>query len=130
MTTSTTTAGQSTKSTVQLYFERLRTRDDWTPLLAESLLFSSRTSPERDIRGRDAYVQATRGFYAMIVDFTLRDLVVDGEKACALTRYRLQPPSGVEFESDVAELFTVSDGEIAALAIYFDTAPYPKRAAQ
>ena len=57
----------------------------------------------------------------------LRDLLVDGERACALTRYMVRPPNGApEFPSDVAELFTVRNGKIASLGIYFDTAPYPK----
>lgn len=126
MTTSAPT-GVETRTTVQQYFERIRAGTDWAALLAGSVVFVSRTSPEREVRGRDAYVQATNGFYRMIVDFTVRDLIVDGDRACALTRYRLRPPSGIEFDSDVAELFTVKDGAIDSLAIYFDTAPYPKR---
>jgi ketosteroid isomerase-like protein len=62
----------------------------------------------------------------MIVEVEVRDLFVEDDKACALTRYRLRPPSGAEFQSDVAEVFTVTDGRIASLAIYFDSAPYPK----
>jgi len=101
VTTSTTTI-EATRTTVEGYFERLRARADWAPLLADNMVFSSRTSPERTLRGREAYVQATKGFYGMIV----------------------------EFESDVAETFTVTGGVIESLAIYFDTAPYPKRPSQ
>lgn len=130
MTMTSVTTSEATRTTIDRYFERLRARADWAALLAGNMVFSSRTSPERELRGRDAYVQATKGFYGMIVEFELRDLIVDGDRACALTRYRLRPPSGAEFESDVAEVFTVNDGAIDSLAIYFDTAPYPKRPAQ
>jgi ketosteroid isomerase-like protein len=50
---------------------------------------------------------------------------VEGPKACALTRYQLQGPADV-FQSDVAEIFTVRDGKIDSLGIYFDSAPFPK----
>lgn len=119
-------AAETTRATIDQYFARLRSREDWTPLLSPEMVFASRTSPERQIDGRDAYLQATKRFFAMIADVEVRDLLVDGGKACALTRYRLRPPSGTEFQSDVAEIFTVSDGKIDSLTIYFDTAPYPK----
>lgn len=53
-------------------------------------------------------------------------MIVDGEKACAFTRYELQAPNGGRFTSDVAELFTVKDGRIETFSIYFDSAPFPK----
>lgn len=90
------------------------------------MVFVGRTSPERRIEGRDAYIHATKRFFSMIVGVEVRDLLVDDDRACALTRYRLRPPSGAEFQSDVAEVFRVTDGKIDSLAIYFDTAPYPK----
>jgi ketosteroid isomerase-like protein len=117
---------ETTRATVDRYFAQLRAREDWTPLLSPEMFFISRASPERRIDGRDAYVQATKRFFAMIADVEVRDLLVDGNKACALTRYRLRQPSGAEFQSDVAEVFSVRDGKIDSLAIYFDTSPYPK----
>jgi ketosteroid isomerase-like protein len=125
MTTHAPTAS-TTRATVDEYFKRLRSREDWTPLLSADMIFVSRTSPERQLAGRDAYVQATKRFFAMIAGVEVRDLIIDGDRACALSRYRLRPPSGAEFESDVAEVFTVADGKITSFMIYVDTAPYPK----
>jgi ketosteroid isomerase-like protein len=62
----------------------------------------------------------------MIRSVEVREILVDGERACALTRYQLQPPGGAPFEGDVAEIFTVQDGRIGTFDIYFDSAPYPK----
>jgi ketosteroid isomerase-like protein len=116
-----------TKDTIVEYFKRLQLRSDWQSLLADDMTFTSRTSPARQLVGRDAYLSGTARFFGMIVDTQVLDLIVDGEKACALTRYRLQPPSGgATFESDVAEIFSVSNGAITSLTIYFDSAPYPK----
>jgi ketosteroid isomerase-like protein len=53
-------------------------------------------------------------------------LIIDGDQACALTHYRLRSPSGNVFNSDVAEVFHVTDGKVDSFAIYFDTAPFPK----
>jgi ketosteroid isomerase-like protein len=56
---------------------------------------------------------------------SVNELLVDGERACALTHYDLRPPVGNPFVSDVAEIFTVKNGKITSFAIYFDTAPFP-----
>ncbi len=75
---------------------------------------------------RAAYLEATKRFYSMITALEVRDLLVDGQKACALTRYELQPPGGAAFHSDVAEVFEVRDGKITSFEIYFDSSPFPK----
>jgi hypothetical protein len=63
----------------------------------------------------------------MIVRVEVRDLMVDGQRACALTRYELRPPTGrATFSSDVAEIFSVANDRIESLSIYFDTSPYPR----
>ena len=62
----------------------------------------------------------------MIKAFEVKAILVDGERACALTRYELQVPGGPAFERQVAELFEVRDGKIKSLDIYFDSAPFPK----
>ena len=116
----------STVETLQAYFRTLHEKGDWSSLLSESVAFTSFTSPIRQVTGRAAYVEATRRFYSMIADMTVKDLLVDGDRACALTRYQLQPPGRPAFESDVAEVFVVRNGRIVAFDIYFDSAPFPR----
>jgi ketosteroid isomerase-like protein len=115
----------ATRETVQAYFQHLRQRGDWTSLLAEDMTFISFTSPNKRVTGKGAYLEATKRFYASIQSVELRDLLVDGDRACALTHYILRGPGG-DFESDVAEVFEIHDGQISSFDIYFDTAPFPK----
>ena len=62
----------------------------------------------------------------MISALEVRLLLVDGERACALARYDLQPPGGPAFRSDVAEIYGVRDGKIVSFEIFFDSAPFPQ----
>ncbi len=116
----------STREIVQAYFEALKQKGRWESLLADDLTFTSLTSPIKEVTGKAAYLESTKRFFSMVKSVEVRDLIIEGAKACALTRYQLQAPSGSRFQSDVAELFTVRNGKIAAFAIYFDTAPFPK----
>ncbi|MGC8595714.1 MAG: nuclear transport factor 2 family protein [Candidatus Kryptoniota bacterium] len=116
----------TTRDTILGYFNSLKQRKGWEAFLADDIAFTSFTYPINQITGRARYLEATKRFYSMITALEIRDLLVDGNKACALTRYELQPPSGPTFKSDVAEVFEVRDGKIISFDIYFDTAPFPK----
>src|SRR5262245_67493 len=116
-----------TLGVVRDYFDRLARRDGWEQTLADSLAFTSFTSPVKRVTGRDAYLTATKRFYSSVGKVELRDLSVNGDRAYALTHYVIRPPNGAPaFDTDVAEIFRVKDGKIAALDIYFDSAPFPK----
>ena len=116
----------TTRDTIQAYFGSLQQKNGWEAFLSDDITFTSFTSPIKHVSGRAAYVEATRRFYSMIAAFEVRDLMIDGDRACALTRYQLQPPGRPAFSSDVAEVFGVRDGKIRSFDIYFDTAPFPR----
>lgn len=63
----------------------------------------------------------------MVNDWTLRTLVIEGDRAIALTHYRVQPPNGAPaFDNDEAEAFIVRGQTISDFKICFDSAPCPK----
>jgi len=116
----------ATRETIQGYFTSLKQKKGWESFLSNDMVFTSFTSPVKQVTGRDAYLETTKRFYSTIISVTVKDLLVEGEKACALTHYALQPPKGDAFTSDVAEIFTVNNGKIVSFAIYFDSSPFPK----
>ena len=116
----------TTRDTINGYFDSLKRKERWERFLADDMVFTGFTSPIRRVAGRAAFLEATKRFYAMITAVEVKGLVVEGNRACGLTRYELQPPGGAAFESHVAEVFEVRDGRIGSFDIYFDTAPYPK----
>jgi len=116
----------ATRATVEGYFAGVKAGEDWQRFMSDDIVFTSRTSPVRQIAGRATVIGATKRFYSMIAQVDVRRIIVDGDRACALTSYTLKPPAGPSFESDVAEIFQVRDGKITTFDIYFDSAPYPK----
>jgi ketosteroid isomerase-like protein len=116
----------TTKETIQAYFTRLQQKTGWEEFLSDDMVFTSFTSPIKRVSGRGAYLESTKRFYSMITAVEVRDLIVHGPRACALTRYQLQPPAGPAFSTDVAEVFGVHGSKISSFDIYFDSAPFPK----
>jgi ketosteroid isomerase-like protein len=117
----------STRSIIDEYFHRLAQKSDWSACLADDMVFTSFTTPNKRVDGRAAYLESTKRFYSTIVAVKVKDVLVDGAKACALTHYDLQAPGLPAFSTDVAEVFQVRDGKIASFDIYFDSAPFPKQ---
>jgi ketosteroid isomerase-like protein len=115
-----------TRDTVQAYFDALKEKRDWQSFLADGMKFASFGTPLKQLVGRDAYLESTKRFFSLIKGLEVRDILVDGDKACVLSRYDLQPPGGPAFESNVAEILEVRGGKITSLSIYFDSAPFPK----
>jgi len=116
----------TTKDTIQSYFNSLEQKSGWEAFLADEMTFTSFVNPIKRVAGRGAYLEATKRFFSMVSAVEIKRLIVDGDRACALTRYELKPPAGPAFDSNVAEIFEVRDGKIASLEIYFDSAPFPK----
>ena len=116
----------TTKDTIQRYFDSLQKKSGWEAFLADDMTFTSYGSPIKQVTGKGAYLEATKRFFSMINAVELRDVIGEGDKACALTRYDLRGPGDRAFDSHVAEVFTVRNGKISSLEIYFDRTPYPK----
>ena len=116
----------TTKNTIQGYFDGLKSKSGWHTFLADEMVFNSYAIPPKHVEGKAAYLVATKRFFSMISSVTIKDVIVDGDRACALTEYELQPPGGPAFHSHVAEIFKVRETEIVSLDIYFDSTPFPK----
>jgi len=93
--------------------------------VARDDFYELRKSNQKDQR-KDGVSRGTKRFYSMITTVEVKDLLVEGRKACALTHYELQPPGGRAFASDVAEVFALQEGRITSFEIYFDSSPFPK----
>src|SRR5262245_8920449 len=116
----------ATRQTVEGYFGALKAKQGWDSFFADDLVFTSFTSPVKTIEGKVAFLESTKRFYASLDSFEVRDVLVDADKACVLTRYQLKGPNGSAFQSDVAEVFTTKDNKITSFSIYFDSEPFPK----
>jgi len=119
----------TTKEVIQAYFDSLKQKSSWAAFLADRMAFTSFATPIKHVTGKNAYLESTSRFFSMITAVEVKDLIVDGDRVCALTRYELQPPGGPAIESHVAEAFKVKDEKISSLEIYFDSAPFPRPSA-
>ena len=116
----------STKDVVLRYLASVSAGEGWESFFGDELQFTNFAYPVKRATGKTASLEGIRRFYGMVKAMEVERVIAEGDQACALTRYELQPPNGPAFESHIAEVFEVSDGKIQSFGIYFDTAPYPQ----
>ena len=93
------------KSVIERYLEALKNRTEWSGFFHEDMTFVSHVAPVKRVEGKAAFLESTRRFYSMIAGLEVVALIVEGDRACALTRYKPQVPQGPSFGTEVAEIF-------------------------
>lgn len=110
------------KELLEEYYRGLLKRGGWGHLLSEDFLLSGTVAQES--RERNAYVN--NSFFKMVKGLKVKEMIASGESAFALVSYDLVSPKGKNFSSEVAELWKARNGELVAVAIFFDTAGFAK----
>lgn len=113
----------TTKEILEKYYETLAAKGDFGQLLSENFLLTGTVAKES--RGKDEY--AKNIFFQLVKSLTVKTMVIEGERACAVVNYVLVSPKGDESLScDVAEVWGMKNGKLESLEMYFDTAAYQK----
>ena len=112
------------RDTVQKYFDAIN-KGGWESFIADDMVFTVYVlGAPRHVNGKAAYVGATKRFMQIAKSVELKQLVVEGANASAVSSYKLQSPLGNTSTCDVAEILTVNDGKIKSSTIFFDSAGF------
>src|SRR5215475_8736463 len=112
----------TTQATLKGYYESIRQKNGWQDFVSESIAFDG--TGVKATQGKEAYIAGTDQFLRAVTNSQIKEMIVEGEKACTLMHYELMSPKGNRSNSDVAEILTVRDGKIVASSIYFDTVAF------
>ena len=114
----------NTKDLVQSYYKSLEEKDDkWEDLYLEDAVFSD-ASKTLLAKGKEAVVQSFTPFLKGVAGIEIKQLIVEGETACAIVGYEYVNPKGERMAQDVAEIWEVKNDKLAKLTIYFDLTAY------
>jgi len=102
------------------YFDAIN-MGGWEKYLAEDMVMGIF---DKEVPTKPAYVAATRRFLQVAKQVAVRRLIVEGDSAAAIVRYKLVSPRGPVTSADVAEFFTVKNSKIISNNIFFDTTTF------
>ena len=111
----------STKEIVENYYDGVSRNDGWQTLISDDMKF---VSPGANTKGKTPYVEATSRFLGIVKEAKVKDLIIEGDKACALVDYSIVSPKGDLGNCFVSEFLSTKDGKINSSTIFFDTAAF------
>ena len=117
----------ATKQLLEHYYAGFARKEGWESVLAEHFIFTGgdMTRPEPLI-GKAAYRQVIDRFSRVFNTMQVKDMIVDGEKACVIGTYDYTFPNGTRMTGDVAEIWKARNGKLQSLTIFFDTLTFQK----
>ena len=117
----------TTKEIIKRYYDGIAHKDGWQSIISDEITF---TGAGPSTKGKDAYITATTRFLGSVKGSSITDLIIEGNKACALVNYELLSPKGNTANCVVAEILKVNEDKITASTIFFDTAAFRNFIAQ
>jgi ketosteroid isomerase-like protein len=110
------------KDLLNIYYKAFAGKTNWESVIADDFQFvggdMTNTTP---IVGKQAYIDIINRFSQVFKSMRVKEMIIEGDKACVIGNYDYQFPNGQKMNGNVAELWTAKDGKLQSLTIYFDT---------
>jgi ketosteroid isomerase-like protein len=111
----------STKEIVENYYDGVSRDDGWQALISDEMKF---ISPGSTTSWKAPYIEATSRFLGIVKNVQVKDLIIEGDKACALVDYTIVSPKGDLGNCFIAEFLSTKNGKIDSSTIFFDAAAF------
>ena len=117
----------TTKELLETYYKGLAKKQGWEVTIADDFKFiggdMTKTEP---IVGKQAYIEIIKRFGALFTDMRPKEIFTSEDGAFVLANYDYTFPNGISINANVAELWSVKNGKLDTLTIFFDTEGFQK----
>lgn len=115
------------KELLDTYYKCFAQKKDWDLVISDDFKYKggdmTNNSP---IIGKATYIKVIERFSRLFLSMRVKDMIIDGDKACVIGNYDYMFPNGVAVNGDVAEIWTAKNGKLDSLTIFFDTLTFDK----
>jgi len=112
----------TTKNLLERYYKGFAEKANWESVIADDFEYvGGDMNNIKPVVGKQAYIEIIRRFSQRFTAMRVGQMVVEGEKASVIGNYDFQFPNGVKINGNVSENWTVKNGKLQSLTLYFDT---------
>jgi len=112
----------SIQELLEIYYKGFAEKANWESVIADDFHYvggdMTKTEP---LIGKQAYIDVIKRFSQVFTAMRIKEMIIQGDKACIIGNYDLKFPNGKEQNGNVAELWVAKKGKLQSLTIYFDT---------
>ena len=113
---------------LEIYYRGFARKSGWDTVISDDFEFTGGNHLARSVPliGKPAYQQIIARYSRLFTDMSVTDTLVAGDRAVARVRYEYAFPNGKVASGDVIECWTIRNGALSSLTIFFDTAGFEK----
>ncbi len=112
----------NTRQLLETYYKGFAAKANWESTLADDFEYTggdmTNTTP---IVGKQAYIEIIKRFSQRFEAMRVKQMVIEDDKASVIGNYDFQFPNGAKINGNVSENWTVKNGKLQSLTLYFDT---------
>lgn len=115
----------TTRELLETYYAGFARKKGWESVISDDFEFVGGDMTKTDpLRGKSPYVDVIKRFGSLFTTMRVKEMIVEEDRAFVRANYDYVFPNGKSMNGDVAELWTVKDGKLDSLTIFFDTATF------
>ena len=97
--------------------------NEWENLVAEDVTF---TGPVEQVSGKEKFIELNKGFFPMVRGYEPIHAFGNDQYASLEGTFKVASPKGKEIAFTTAEVYTVENGKIKSVRIYYDAEEFRK----
>lgn len=117
----------TTKELLDTYYKGFANKSGWEEVISDDFKFTggnmTNTTPAV---GKSDYIKVINRFSKLFKSMRVKEMIIDGERACVIGNYDYEFPGGKNINGDVAEIWKAKNGKLDSLIIFFDTLSFDK----
>lgn len=112
----------TTKQLLEIYYEGFANKKGWESVISEDFkFFGGDMTNKVPVIGKQGYIKVIERFSKVFTKMRVKNMIIEGDKACVIGNYDYVFPNGEKVNGDVAEIWEAKDGKLNSLTIFFDT---------
>jgi len=112
----------TTRQLLETYYKGFAEKSNWESVIADNFEYiGGDMNNTQAVIGKQAYIEIIRRFSQRFESMSVKQMIIEGDKASVIGNYDFQFPNGRKINGDVAEFWTVQNEKLQSLTLYFDT---------
>ena len=111
-----------TRELLDNYYKGFAAKANWEDTIADDFQYvGGNMTNTQPVVGKKAYVEIIKRFSERFQSMRVKQMIIEGDKASVIGNYDFQFPNGQKINGNVSENWTVKNGKLQSLTLYFDT---------
>ena len=112
----------TTRQVLETYYKGFAAKANWESVIADDFEYvGGDMNNTKPVVGKQAYIEIIKRFSQRFEAMRVKQMIVEGDKASVIGNYDFQFSNGFKINGNVSENWTVKNGKLQSLTLYFDT---------